>query len=258
MQWAGFRKVRGQIRKRLARRLGELDLSDLESYRSYLHGHPDEWSVLDSLCRITIARFYRDRGVFDALRADVFPELVRRALRDGDKTLRCWSVGCASGEEPYTLNIVWMLAVAPDLGAGLALEISATDADERLLDRARRGVFTPSSLKDMPRAFIDAAFDGSRTGYAIRDRFKQGIRFVRQDIRDSCQDGMFHLVLCRNLVFTYFDEPLQRDVLERITRQILPGGHLIVGIHESIPRDLPGLVLRKGTPGVYRMCGTPS
>lgn len=257
MRWAGFRKVRGQVRKRLVRRLGQLGLADLASYRNHLESHPDEWRVLDALCRITISRFYRDRGVFDALGTDTLPALARRITTDGDRTLRCWSIGCASGEEPYTLNIVWTLAVAPRLVFPPALEIIATDADDRLLDRAMRGIYGSSSLKDMPPELIDVVFDSSETGFAVRERFREGIHFRRQDIRESHPHGMFRLVLCRNLVFTYFEESLQVEVLEKIIHRITPGGYLIVGTHESIPGGFPALARREGAPGVYRLTHAP-
>ena len=68
MRWAGFRKVRGQVCKRIGRRLKELGLGDIDAYRSYLDKHSEEWEILDGLCRITISRFHRDRKVFECLR----------------------------------------------------------------------------------------------------------------------------------------------------------------------------------------------
>jgi len=256
MRWAGFRKVRGQVRKRLARRLTELGLPDAAAYQEYLDRHPGEWTVLDSLCRITISRFYRDRGVFDAIRTVVLPDLARRVVKDGVATVRCWCVGCASGEEPYSLGIVWKHSIEPMFGEGVRLEIVATEANREMLERAIRGRYTRSSLKDLPGELAAGAFERLSTGhYAINERFKRGVHFIHQDIRDSHPAGMFHLVLCRNLVFTYFDKELQQEVLERIIGRLVPGGYLVVGIHESIPGGFPGLIPREGTPGIYRCCG---
>ena len=78
MRWDGFRKVRRQVRKRLARRLRELGLADTEAYRDYLRRHAEEWHYLDTLCRITISRFYRDKGVYAALSEQVLPTLAAR------------------------------------------------------------------------------------------------------------------------------------------------------------------------------------
>ncbi|MFB3131394.1 MAG: CheR family methyltransferase, partial [Rhodothermales bacterium] len=111
MRWPGFRKVRRQVCKRVRRRMRTLGLDHTEAYRAYLEAHPDEWDVLDAMCRITISRFYRDRGVFDLLRATLLPQRAQRAT--DETTLRCWSAGCASGEEVYTLKILWLEDLQP-------------------------------------------------------------------------------------------------------------------------------------------------
>src|SRR5687767_6728995 len=101
MRWEGFRRVRRQVCRRIERRRRELGLDGLPAYRLYLEQHPDEWPVLDSLCRVTISRFYRDRGVFAFLEGEVLPAVAQGAVRDGRQALEAWSAGCASGEEPY-------------------------------------------------------------------------------------------------------------------------------------------------------------
>jgi len=81
MRWPGFRKVRSQVCKRIRRRLTSLALDELEAYQRYLETHADEWPHLDAMCRITISRFYRDRGVFEALETEVLPALATAARR---------------------------------------------------------------------------------------------------------------------------------------------------------------------------------
>ncbi|NIO08846.1 MAG: chemotaxis protein CheR, partial [Deltaproteobacteria bacterium] len=73
----------------------------------YLEDNPGEWAVLDALCQIGISRFYRDRGVFQHLEEVVLPHLARSLSAHGEKEMRLWSAGCAGGEEPYTLAILW-------------------------------------------------------------------------------------------------------------------------------------------------------
>src|SRR5262245_46489236 len=106
LRWEGFRNVRGQVCKRIARRTAELGLGPIAASRPYLEAHPEEWSFVEGLCRVTISRFFRDRGVFDRLRLEILPEL---AVARSEGAVRAWSAGCASGEEPYTLAIVWQL-----------------------------------------------------------------------------------------------------------------------------------------------------
>ena len=240
LRWSGFRKVRRQVCKRLQRRLRVLDLPDLDAYRTYLDAHPAEWLVLDSLCRISIARFYRDRVVFDRLRDAVLPALAQQALRREETRLRCWSIGCASGEEPYTLHLLWQLAVQPQFPR-LACYILATDTDPQLLARAAAGCYPVSSLREVPEAWRTTAFTPRDDDYCLRAEFRQGVEFQQQDIRTAAPDGPFDLILCRNLVFTYFDEARQQQALARIIERLQPDGILVIGKTEQLPSDHPAL-----------------
>jgi hypothetical protein len=89
-----------EVCRRIERRCRELGLPNVADYRAFLETHPEEWSVLDSPCRISISRFYRDRGVFGSLRRKILPSLAELA-GGGDRELRVWSAGCASGEEDF-------------------------------------------------------------------------------------------------------------------------------------------------------------
>ena len=234
LRWPGFRKVRRQVCKRVARRMTALGLAQVAAYRAYLEHEAEEWDVLDSLCRITISRFWRDRGVFEHLGARVLPELARRAQAEGRETLGAWSAGCASGEEPNSLKILWELG--PGRGfPGLRLELTASDADANLLRRAGAGVYGAGSLKELPAAWREAAFEPEGELYRLRPRFRAGIAFARQDIRRRMPKGPFDLILCRNLAFTYFDEAGQRRVARRLARRLCPGGVLLLGKHETVP-----------------------
>jgi len=237
LRWEGFRRVRRQVCKRLARRIAALHLADTHAYRAHLEAHPGEWAVLDGLCRISITRFHRDRAVFDRLRETIVPELAQAARRRGRPALTLWSAGCAGGEEPYTLAILWRMAVASGV-PGLDCRIVATDADARALERAQRACYAPGTLRELPGAWRAAAFAEEGKRLCLRESFKQAVTFRCEDIRERQPEGPFDLVLCRNLVFTYFDEPLQRELGARIAASLVPGGWLIVGGHERLPEGL--------------------
>jgi chemotaxis protein methyltransferase CheR len=234
LRWPGFRRVRGQVGKRLRRRLAALGLPDLAAYRGYLEAHPSEWPELDALCRISISRFYRDRGVFDALGSEVLPALARAARDRGEDALRIWSAGCASGEEPYTAAILWREALAARFPS-LSLRIVATDVDESLLARARAARYTPSSLRELPPAWRARWFRESGAQCVLDPELTRTVELGVGDLRVEQPSGPFHLALCRNVAFTYFEEALQRDVLRRIAGVLLPRGALAIGLHESLP-----------------------
>jgi chemotaxis protein methyltransferase CheR len=118
LRWAGFRRVRQQVCKRIGRRIAELGLADETAYRDYLQRHAAEWQTLATLCRVTISRFYRDPAVFQFLSDTIIPQLCEALREQSENTWRCWSAGCARGEEAYSLVLLWQLSLQaryPDL-----------------------------------------------------------------------------------------------------------------------------------------------
>lgn len=263
LQWAaprlrlrltGFRRtsIRGQVRKRLGRRLQALGLPDAAAYRARLEADADEWAVLDALCRVTISRFYRDARVFDVLRDALLPPLLE-ALPPGG-LFRVWSAGCASGEEPSTVAILFHLGLRPRFPHA-RLELLATDADEALLARARRGCYPRGALRELPAEWVARAFTGtpgSGVEPCLELAYREGVTFLREDLRAEMPDGPFHLVLCRNVAFTYFAPELQREVLARLVARLTPGGLLVIGGHESLPEHGMELVRASGALPVFR------
>lgn len=250
MRWVGFRRVRKLVCKRVSRRLGELGVRDIHAYRARLEDNPAEWHALDALCRIPASRFYRDGRVFERLEHDVLPTLAENATRRGSRELACWSACCASGEEPYTLAILWRCRLRHRYPR-LRLRVVATDIDQHLLERARNGCYGASSLTALPRDLFAAAFAPSGTQFCIRDEFRL-IDFVQQDIRQAVPEGEFDLVLCRNAVLTYFAQALQYSVIKRVVARLRLGGALVVGVHESLPEDPTGLAPWPGARATYR------
>lgn len=257
LRWPGYRKVRRQVCKRIARRLAELNLPDLAGYRDWLDTHPDEWPILDRLCWISISRFYRDRAVFQFLEQAVLPDLAGQALARGEQELRCWSAGCASGEEPYTLAILWHLRLAPRFPA-LCLRVLATDADARAIERARQGCYPAKSLKDLPEEWNRAAFARSAEGFCLKPEYRDRVAFQPEDIRTTMPAGPFHLILCRNLAFTYFDEAAQRTALREIAERLAPGGALLIGKSEHLPDANAAMEPWNKPLGFYRKAAGPA
>ena len=254
LRWAGFRKVHGQVCKRLRRRMDELGLEDFGAYRARLEADPREWRILDDCCHITISRFFRDRGVFEVLRRQVLPDIAGRARREG-RAASCWSAGCASGEEPYTVKILWDLEAARAAGDP-TLSIVATDIDAAMLERAQEGCFASTSLKELPPEFLDEAFDRVDARFCVRGRHRAGVTFIRHDIRSAAPPGPFDLVLCRYLAFTYFGLALQRQVLVRLVQSLAPGGYLVIGTHERLPEAAAELAPVAGSEQIFRRSGT--
>jgi chemotaxis protein methyltransferase CheR len=235
----------------MARRIQELGLPGLSAYRSHLDTHADEWAILDGLCRIPVSRFYRDRGVFQYLEEVVLPDLGARVAHRGESELDCWSVGCAAGEEPYTLAIVWRLGPGRRL-PDLRLRVLATDIDPENLARARRGCYARSSLKDLPPAYLQQALVSTAQEWCVGEMYREDVTFVEQDVRRAAPPGPFDLILCRNVAFTYFDDARQRDALRTIAERLAPAGALVIGRGETLPDDVLGLEVWSAKSRIYR------
>lgn len=251
LRWQGFRKVHKRVCKRLARRLAELGLVQPAEYRTRLQSDPDEWQVLDGLCRVVITRYYRDRLVFTALTERVLPALAAQAVARARTRLACWSVGSASGEEPYTLAILWRQLLSARFPA-LAPDILGTEVDPQLLARARRACYPAGSVRNLPQPLRAPAFRRAGDDYCLHPDYRHMVRFARQDVRHAMPPGPFELILCRNLVFTYFDVPLQRLLLARLLARLAPGGWLVLGVRERLPELPAALEVVDERLGLYR------
>lgn len=234
----GYRNVRGTVVRRVARRIAALGLAGPSAYHAYLEAHEGEWSKLDAMCRIPISRLYRDADTFARIERELLPARAAAAHREGRDAVRVWSAGCASGEEPTSVALAWAGGAA-SRPPEVRLEVVATDADADALERAKRGVYTESSLAELP-AHLRAL---------PREPVSRCITYVVEDLRADTPRGPFDLVLCRNVAFTYFDEATQRGVADRLVQALAPGGFLVVGKGERLPEGVRGVALR--APLVY-------
>jgi len=236
MRWPGFRRVRKQVCKRVGRRMRQLELEGIGAYRAYLEVHPEEWGVLDSLTCITISRFYRDRQVFQELERSILPAFADTALRQGRRVIDICSLGCSSGEEPYSLALLWCLRLQARFPA-VRLRIVAVDTDPHVLARARKACYSPGSMKELPDDLREAGFIGTGEGLCLRPEFMRPVQLIQRDIRKGVPDGPYDIILCRNVAFTYFDKSMQAVVVRAIYAALRPGGLLLTGGHEHLPED---------------------
>lgn len=232
--WSGYRKVHRTVCKRLRHRVATLGLPDLRAYRHYLSDAPAEWSHLAALCRIPISRFHRDKAVLDLLADTVLPYLAGSTRDEGRDGFWAWSAGCASGEEPYSLALVWAFAVAPGF-PGPEFRVLASDAEAGMLARARRACYPIASLRDLPEPWRDRAFSAADHELCLRPAFARNVHLIRHDVTDPPPALGLDLVCCRNLAFTYFDRERRLDVLEHLRTALRPGGCLVIGNKEALP-----------------------
>ncbi|MFC1516203.1 CheR family methyltransferase, partial [Thermodesulfobacteriota bacterium] len=154
LSWKGYRKVRKGVKKRIRRHMKQLEMRDMGGYLRELENSTDARAECDRLMTVSISRFFRDRGFWSMLKDKILPDLIR----EHTDIINVWSAGCACGEEVYSLKIVWdrLKSQYPRLPA---IKIMATDLNPVHLDRAKSGIYTSSSLKELPGELRSAYFD---------------------------------------------------------------------------------------------------
>ncbi len=226
------------IIRRLGRRMAVTGMHSLDEYAAYLKARPEEVGELVAAFLINVTEFFRDAEAFAYLQAEVLPSIIDHA-REQDRTLRLWSAGCATGEEPYSLAMV----IADMLGAELPewnIRIFATDLDADAISFARAGVYPENALNQLPGGFHDRFFEQlpGNKGYHILKTLRQMVIFGHQDLSQSPPFPRIDLVLCRN-VLIYFTNELQEHVLSQFAFALRPRqGYLMLGKAETVRAKL--------------------
>lgn len=224
------------VKARLAKRIHALRMEDFSQYIEFIGteaGQAEILSMLDALST-NLTYFFRETPHFDLLRQQVVPEMMRRHARD--HKLRIWSAGCSSGEEPYSIAIV-MNEVVKDTRIW-DTQILATDLSRRMLDLARRGVYSRERFHETPpRAIVEnfTCLHGEEPKqYQINESVRRMVTFARLNLMASWpMRGPFDAIFCRN-VMIYFDKPTQNRLVGRFWDLLTPGGLLFIGHSESL------------------------
>ena len=249
LSWSGFRKVRKGVKKRVARHMQSLDCRRMEDYIQILRDSPDSRVQCERLMSVSISRFFRDRQFWLFLEQSILPGLLQRKPCN----IRIWSAGCAFGEEVYSFKIIWerlrsRIDRLPDA------HVLATDRIPEYIARAQIGVYTASSVKNVPEDLLQVFFHKlpGRKGYQVRHIIKSGIIWKVHHLLTAPPGSNFTLIFLRNNLLTYYRDELKINALKNILSCLSPGGFLVIGAHEALPVDPPDLLPVAPLPFVYQ------
>lgn len=234
--WAGYRRVRKGVKRRLSHHMQRTGCRNMGDYIEAIEADPEVRLQFECLMTVSISRFFRDRGLWQSLDGGVLPILAK-----AEKVVTVWSAGCASGEEAYSFKILWedrrrTHAPLPDLS------ILATDLCPHYLERARDGVYSPSSMREIPEAVRPAFFERTAGGrYALKSWIKEGIEWKVHDLVSDPPGTAFDLTFLRNNVLTYYKDEVRIPAVTKVVDHMAPGGFLIVGRQERMPMEPAGL-----------------
>src|SRR5258708_11017961 len=184
-------------------------LSDLPQYTAFLQQNASELANLYDDILINVTGFFREPESFEALRTSVFPEIIGGL--DETTHIRVWVPGCWSGEEAYSVAMV-LLEIFEERGKARPIQVFGTDVSQKMIDRARAGIYPESITSDVTpdrlrRFFV--RFDG---GYRVSPTVRERCVFARQDLTHDPPFSRLDLVMCRNLLI-YLGETLQRKIV---------------------------------------------
>ena len=247
--WAGYRKVRKGVKKRISRHMQQLRCPNIESYLDLIERNDEKRRECEQRMTVSISRFLRDRKLWLDLEQEILPSL----LEAEKERLKVWSAGCARGEEVYSFMIVWdrLKARLKNLPK---LELIATDVHPDYIEKAKAGIYTKSSLKEIPEAMRDVYFDRKKGGnrYDVKPLLKKNITWQIQNLFTDPPGCGFHIILLRNNLLTYYRSHLLKAPFTKILKSLKSGGWLITGSHEKLPEKTPGLIRTRSTPWAYR------
>lgn len=235
------------IDKRVARRMQATGCETEEDYYRYLMADRsgEELQALVNEVTVNETYFYRESYHLDALVKNILPELAERRRVPGAPALRIASIGCSTGEEPYSVAM-HLLEEWPSVDRH-SVEILATDVDTRALEAAREGIYRRRALRALPERFQQRYFadlDEDRVRIIPALRGSVDFRYANLNTDDWLDEfGQFDIVFCRNLLI-YFSDETRREAALRLFRALRPGGYLCLGHSESMQRIAPEFIGR--------------
>jgi len=227
------------IQRRLSTRIRSLGLYSLDQYLDLLDADPSEEKKLIDALTISVSSFFRDPETFSFLARKVVPEILAWSGKY-DSRVNVWSAGCSTGEEAYSLAIIFCEA-SEEFRNKNRLRIWATDIDEEALALAREGFYRKDKMTNLSTAQIERYFITSGKGFKVRPELKSLVEFRKENILAPVFNGFegLDMVICRNLLI-YLEKNEQMRLLEKFERSLRQGGFLVLGKTEFLREQLRG------------------
>lgn len=219
------------LRRRIAVRMRACGVHTYAEYQAVLARSPAEYELLKDTLTINVTRFFRNAETWGRLAADHLPALLTQV----PGVLRVWSAGCASGDEAYGLVIlVADAATAAGDRRGLdRVQVDATDIDRQSLERAADARYRTEALAETSPEVVARYFEEEPDGWRVSAAVRRRVRVRRHDLGREPPPGVYHLIVCRNVVI-YFERPTQERLFESFADALVPGGLLVLGKVETL------------------------
>lgn len=214
---------RPQMERRINSFMRTVNVSDYKSFVNLITNDKTVYRRFLDHITINVSEFYRNPNHWEIMERDIVPLLAKE-----HNSLKIWSAGCSTGEEPYSLAIM-----CKEKRFNLAEKILATDIDNDVLEKAGIGLYNAKAIQGIPAGAADRYFIHEGEFYRVKDELKASIKFERQDLLKDTFGRGFDLILCRNVVI-YFTEETKQKLYRKFADALRPGGVLFIGSTEQI------------------------
>ncbi|MFC7673422.1 CheR family methyltransferase [Mycolicibacterium sp. GCM10028919] len=240
---------RGSLMRRVRHRMDQAHHESFGDYLDVLQADSDEFDALFNTILINVTSFFRDPEAWDVIANEVVPGLL--AERSPTDPIRVWSAGCATGQEPFTMAMVFAEAMGKE-AFRQRVKIYATDVDEEALAEARLAAFETRQVESVPEPLRDKYFERIGDRYAFDKDLRRTVVFGRNDLVKDAPISRVDLLVCRNTLM-YFNAETQRNIVKRLHFALGPRGTLFLGHAEMLlshterftALDLPNRIFRK-------------
>lgn len=217
------------LESRLRERLKRSGIADVMSYFNLILKDAEEMKVLLDSVTTNLTRFFRNTAHWQTFEYYVIPDLVEYIRKQGRKTLRFWSAGCSTGEEPYTLAMV----LSEILPADINFEITGSEISLKSLMIGKEGFYPETRVGGIPEKYLNKYFEKKGNGYQVLSSIKDKIKFDYHNLKNDSGLRDLDVIFCRN-VLIYFDEAAQKNAVERFYNSLGRHSYLFIGHSESL------------------------
>ena len=225
------------LQSRLKVRLLDLKLADYEQYYQYLisPANHSEFAKMVSAITINETYFFRSQDQFTSIQNRIIPMLLLQKQDVPHPVIRIWSTACSTGDEPYTLALILKNRFEKQK-PNVRFEILASDIDSDILARAKRGLYSAYSVRNIPSQLLERYFIKTDEGFQISDEIRKMVTFRRINLSDRLEmiriQGI-DLAICAN-VLIYFPQEIRQNVVNSIYNCLNAGGYFMVGFSETL------------------------
>lgn len=217
--------------RRLSKRLQELNIPRMKDYLEYLATRPEEIKLISQDFLINVTYFFRDKAAFEIIQHSVIPQIMKNKTH-GD-TVKAWSVACSSGEEAYSIAILFHEYLEKKRLFDVNIKIFATDIDREAIDKASKGIYSKAAVKELSESRLSRYFTLDGDSYKVNPEIRKMIVFSYHDLLKDPPFSRMDIVACRNMLI-YIGAEAQREVIRKIHFSLNMDGYLFLGPSEHV------------------------